>query len=200
MKRKRLVLAYLVVGCGALALVGQLGGSERATAIGAGLAVMLALVHAIAFFVRVRKRRLPALLDAHGRRILACALAAVIGVLLANFTFIAIHVDGKVTSAESGTSFGWLVVMLVVAVRAWLVRSARRAGVLYLVAVWLGIPQILGMLLSSLRAGFADKAVVDTLLLVSFVVIVAAGAVLDRLYADVADRDPGPLPEAIVHQ
>lgn len=197
--KRPLVLAYLVLGSGAFALVGVLADHDWVIDTGVGCSVLFALVHAIAFVVRARKRKTPAMLDRSGRWILGVTLGAVIGVLALNFSIAAIYVGAKGENHELEAGLAWLVIMLVLAVRAWVVPTARRAAVLQVVSIFLGIPQLVGLaILANRSAGYADP-VPDTVLVVTFAVIAAAGPVLDKLYASVADRDPSPLPEAIVH-
>lgn len=194
-----LILAYLVLGAGAFALVGVLLDHDWIIDTGAGCGALFAFVHAIAFVVRVRKRKKPALLDRTGRWILGITLGTVIGMLVLNFAIAALYVGRTSKHYELEGGLAWLVIMLVLAVRAWVLPSPRRAAVLQIVSMFLGVPQLIGLVIVVNRATAYLDPLPDTVLMVTFAVIAAAGPVLDKLYASVADRDSGPLPEAIVH-
>ena len=98
-------------------------------------------------------------------------------------------------SQSVGTSVGlvWLLLLVILAYRAWLVPSARRAGLMQIVAVLLGMPL---MVVNVVRADRAVSASIEYVLLFAFAVISVAGPILDKLYNSVEDRQPSNVPLA----
>jgi hypothetical protein len=205
---RRLILAYLIVALAAVALVGALIGSKPMLGLGGVFAYLFAMIHAISFMVRARKRRDPAALDPLGRRILAATLAAMAASALGNLVTASLLLQGRADVQPNqlvGLSV-WMVLMAVLCWRAWIVPSARRAAILQLVSVIFAVPSILTAMVTTTRhdgvvtkVGLETDAVLVTGMFVAFAVVCCAGPVLDRLFADTPDKDTTQLlPEAIL--
>lgn len=193
--KRPLILAYLVLALGVLALAGLAVDNDPMAATGIVFGVLVASVHGVSFCVRVRGRKEPALLDRTGKWILHITLGAMAGVVIACFVLVVLY-----DPASGALGFGWMVILGVLAYRAWIVTSARRAGVLQLVAVVVGIPQLMVTFLRVEDAQDAPHDVLAIVVPIAFLVISAAGPVLDKLFASVEDRVPGKIPDAVVVQ
>ena len=192
----RLVLAYVIVALGAVALAGALTGSLTALVLGAVLGWLCAIVHSVSFVVRTRTRRDAADLAGSARTILAATLIAMAAAAGGNLLAVALYFDrSQVSGADGGAAAVWAIMVMVLAWRAWLVPSARRAAVLQACAVWLAVPTMFTTVVDANRHRPSEH-LLDTSLFVAFVIVGVAGAVLDKLFASVHDRGPDVVPKA----
>jgi hypothetical protein len=206
-RHHRLILAYLIVGFAVLALVGGVIGNVQLAVTGIAFGYMLAMIHGVSFFIRVRKRRAPARLDPTGRRILAATLGAVGAVAIGNLITVTVVLQGKtvVAPAQLGAVSLWMVLIGVLCWRAWILPSARRAGVLQIVAVLLAMPGVFGTVIEATdpkrsppMLALGDRGALATGLFIAFAVVTCAGPVLDKLFAAVPDKEPEVVPEAVL--
>jgi hypothetical protein len=192
-----LFLAYLIVGLGALTLVGAVTQRITALALGSVFGWLAATIHAISFLMRSRRRRAPGELLGSARAILAVTLAALAAAALGNLLAVMFHVGrSSAAAAHGGTAAALAIAVIVLAWRAWLVPSARRAAVLQICATWIAVPAMFRTVVEAKRS--MPGAWLSTSLFVSFVVVGCAGAALDKLFASVHDRGSDVVPRAIV--
>jgi hypothetical protein len=197
-REPRLVLAYVIVLLGAVALAGAIAGSLPALVLGAVFGWLTAILHSVSFFVRSRKRRDASDLAGSARTILAVTLIAMAASAGGNLLAVAVHSDRpRVTYADGGAAAVWAILVVVLCWRAWLVPSARRAAVLQAVAVWFAVPTMFTTVVDANRHGASD-ALLATSLFVAFVIVGVSGAALDKLFASVHDRGPDVVPKAIL--
>lgn len=200
---RRLILAYLIVAMAVLALLGAVMGSEVGLRSGAAFGYLFAMIHAVSFFVRSRKRRAPAALERTGKLILATTLGAVAAVAIGNLIVVSLLLGGHkdVPPATIGSTSVWMVLVGVLCWRAWILPSARRAAVLQLVAMMLALPSLIGPVADAgkkFAASDSAIAMMTTALFTAFAVVACSGPVLDKLYSIVGDKEPELVPEAIV--
>ena len=194
MTRRRLVLAYVILGAGALAAAGGLLGSETALRGGAGLAYLAALVHLVSFLIRGVPRRRPAILVGSGRTI----LAGCVGALLVVVGFNLIVVIGgwwtprNARPADASAAVIAAVATLASAAALWRRPSARRAALLNVVALMVLALTMVAWLAPGAAAPGADHGARDVILAINLVVVIAVGISLDRLFASVDDAPAGP--------
>ena len=211
-RRPRLILAYVVVGLGIMALMGAITHHKSALIFGAMFGYLAAMVHGLTFALRARSRAEPAVLLGASRWILGATLVAVAGTALANFILVAVYVgsDRASTSADATPALAWAVAVMVLCYRVWVRPSARRAGFLQVIAVAFAVP---GMLVTIARVTrpFYDgerglvhhvphdaRIVLGTAMFVTFIVVAAAGPVLDKLFASIDDREVNVPPAAVL--
>ena len=200
---RRLILAYLIVGLAIVALIGAVTGSDPALAIGGLFGYLFAMIHGVSFFVRSRKRRAPGDLDRTGKLILATTLGALAAVAIGNLITVTLTLEGHrgVPPATIGSVSVWMILVGVLCWRAWILPSARRAAVLQLIAVMLALPSLFGPLGDAghlFELSKASMRMLTTGMFIGFAVVACSGAVLDKLYAVVDDKQPEIVPEAIV--
>jgi hypothetical protein len=187
-----MILGYVVVGFGGLALAAALTGDGALIAVPAVFGYFLAIIESIAFLRRARQRKAPALLLGAARPILAVTLLALVGVIAANGALAAHY---HPLAGAGGPAVVWPILIALLAYRAWIVPSARRVAILQLFAVTFAMPGVLGAMVAHHLPRRAH-ATTDTALFIGFIIVAAAGVVLDRLYASLGDRGTDRVPEA----
>ena len=207
-RRPPLILAHVVVGLGILALAGALFHRREAVVFGAMFGYLAAMVHGLSFALRVRGRREPAVMLGSARGILAATLIAVAGTALANFILVAVYVGtDKCGPIDATPALAWAIALLVLCWRVWIRPSARRAGVMQIIAVAFAVPGILITVSQAAARGAIHRVpmlasdvrlVLDTSMFVTFIVVAAAGPVLDNLFASIDDQPSHAPPVAVL--
>jgi hypothetical protein len=188
-----LLFTTVMLGFMAMTLAGAVLHSEGLLIVGGLVGYLAAMVHGIYFCVLTFRRKRAWQLAGATRVIHACAIGGLGLAVALNLILVLRYIE----PARATMVVAWAMAILVLAYRAWMVPSPRRAGVLQLVAVVVAVPSIFVQVVSwSLSTSVVVQHQLDTSLFVYFIAVAASGPVLHRLFASRPDPDEAVLPSA----